>query len=171
MSAFGLSQQLGIPPSEAKRYIDQYFDRYQGVRKWIDDILQDARVKGYVTTLLGRIRYLPEITASNQQLRGFAERTAMNTPVQGTSADIIKVAMLRIQEKLAVGGFSTRMLVQVHDELLFEVPEREMDTVVPLLKREMENALTLAIPVVAEFKAGGNWDAMTPLKIDHEKNC
>jgi DNA polymerase-1 len=167
MSAYGLAQQLGIDPGEAKRYIDNYFARYQGVKRWLEETVKQARATGRVTTLLGRIRYIPEINASNAQTRGFAERMATNTPIQGTSADIIKVAMINIQRILKERNCGTRMIVQVHDELLFEVPEKERTGMLPLVKKEMEQALTLSIPVVAELKAGMNWAEMAPVGAAH----
>ncbi len=156
-TAFGLSQQLGIPNAQARDYIDTYMLRYAGVKDWIAKILDQARRDGYVTTLLNRIRYLPEINASNQAVRGFAERTAMNTPIQGTSADIIKVAMRDVDALLREGKFKSKMLIQVHDELLFEVPKDELKRVTPLLKRTMEDAMKLDVPIVVDAKFGVNW--------------
>lgn len=157
MSAYGLSQQLNIPQEEAEKYIENYFTKYSGVKIWIEKILEEAREKGYVSTLLNRIRYLPEINSKNGQMRSFAERTAMNTPIQGSAADIIKVAMINISHKLQVTGYRSRMLVQVHDELLFECPEDEIEEIRKLVKNEMENAIKLSIPLVAEIKTGLNW--------------
>jgi DNA polymerase I len=163
-TAFGLSQQLGIPMAQAQSYIDEYFLRYAGVKTWIDRVLAQARRDGYVTTLLGRIRYLPEINAANAAVRSFAERTAMNTPIQGTSADIIKVAMRNIASLLRAGPFQTRILLQVHDDLLFEVPPEEKDRVVPQIRRAMETAVPLDIPIVADIKSGVNWSDMDSQK-------
>ncbi|HCJ66073.1 MAG TPA: DNA polymerase I, partial [Elusimicrobia bacterium] len=157
MSAFGLSQQLGISQKEAEKYIQNYFNKYSGVKIWIEKTLEEARKKGYVSTLLNRIRYLPEINSKNGQMRSFAERAAMNTPVQGSAADIIKVAMINISRKLQVAGYRSKMLVQVHDELLFECPEEEIGEMKKLVTEEMENAIKLNIPLVAEIKTGLNW--------------
>ncbi len=163
MSSYGLSQQLQIPTEEAKSYIDRYFERYPGVKAWIDQILKDARGKGYVTTLLGRIRYLPEILSKNTAVRGFAERTAMNTPVQGTSADIIKLAMLNLEKSEANKEWSGRMLLQVHDELLFEIKPPDMDSSGKRIKQLMEEALPLSVPVTVDLKSGSNWAEMKSL--------
>lgn len=157
---FGLSQQLGIPMATAKAYIDQYFERYEGVKKWIGSILEQARRDGYVTTLLNRIRYLPEIQSTNPSVRGFAERTAMNTPIQGTSADIIKVAMRELAGELAGGRFGARLLLQVHDDLLLEVPEAEAGRLAPVVRRVMEQAIALDVPLLADLKRGTNWSQM-----------
>ncbi|MBI3291486.1 MAG: DNA polymerase I, partial [Elusimicrobia bacterium] len=162
VSAFGLSQQLGIPKEESARYIESYFTRYAGVKAWIERTLVQARQQGYVTTLLGRVRYLPEINSTNGSMRGFAERTAINTPIQGTSADLIKVAMLRLHEAAQRLGWSTRMLVQVHDELVFEVPSAELPEVAPHIQQIMQQALPLDIPVVVDLKAGDNWRDLAP---------
>jgi DNA polymerase-1 len=165
ISAYGLSQQLQISPEEARGHIDRYFERYPGVRTWIDATLKDARGKGYVTTLLGRIRYLPEIMSKNSAIRGFAERTAMNTPIQGTSADIIKLAMIHLDKAGRDNLWDGRMLVQVHDELLFEVPQSSLKATAAKVKDLMENALSLSIPVVVDLKTGSNWADMSTYKI------
>ncbi|MBU2614433.1 MAG: DNA polymerase I [Elusimicrobia bacterium] len=164
MSAYGLAQQLEISNEEAQKYIDEYFVKYAGVKKWTESIIKEAKEKGYVTTFLNRIRYLPEINSMNTQIRQFAERTAVNTPIQGTAADIIKVAMINIHKKLS--KLSTRMLSQVHDELLFEVPEKEFKAVCPMIKNEMENAVKLIIPLTVDLKYGQNWNEMT--KYEHK---
>lgn len=160
MSAFGLSHSLGIAQSDAAQYIENYFAKYSGVKEWIEATLKTARAKGYVTTLLNRIRYIPEINSSNNQIRSAAERVAINTPVQGTSADIIKVAMINIHRKIKSSKSGIRMLVQVHDELLFEVPESELTAASQFIKKEMESAIKLDIPVVADIKYGLNWEEM-----------
>ena len=156
--AFGLSQSLGIPMQEAQALIDSYFEKYPGIRKWIEATKQEARMKGVVKTLLGRIRYIPEIQSKNGPMRSFAERTAVNTPVQGTSADIIKAAMIQIWRK-----YKFKMLLQVHDDLLFEVPENELEKTANRIKSEMENAIQLSVPIVVDMKAGKNWADMEPL--------
>lgn len=157
ISDYGLSQNLNITRKEAARFIDQYFDAFQGVRKYMDDIVRDAKRDGYVTTLLERRRYLPEINASNFNLRSFAERTAMNTPIQGTAADIIKLAMVLMDQALSSHGLKSRMLLQVHDELVFEVPPEELELMSKLVPETMEKALTLSVPLKAEVSSGMNW--------------
>lgn len=157
ISDFGLSQNLNITRKEAAKFIEQYFDVFKGVRKYMDDIVMQARQEGYVKTLLERRRYLPEIKASNFNLRSFAERTAMNTPIQGTAADIIKLAMVRMQERLSEEGLKSRMLLQVHDELVFEVPEEELDVMKTIVPEVMEGALELDVPLKADVSYGVNW--------------
>lgn len=157
ISDYGLSQNLNITRKEAAQFIDQYFDAFQGVRKYMDDIVRDAKRDGYVTTLLERRRYLPEINASNFNLRSFAERTAMNTPIQGTAADIIKLAMVQMDAALAKEKLKSRMLLQVHDELVFEVPEDELELMKRLVPETMEHALSLSVPLKAEVSYGVNW--------------
>lgn len=157
ISDYGLSQNLNITRKEAAQFIDQYFGVFQGVRKFMDDIVKQAKQDGYVTTLLGRRRYLPEINASNFNLRSFAERTAMNTPIQGTAADIIKLAMVHMDAALSERQLKSRMLLQVHDELVFEVPEEELETMKKLVPEVMEKALALAVPLKAEVSFGRNW--------------
>lgn len=159
-TGFGLAQQLGIPVGEAQSYINAYFKKYAGVRAWIDRVLEEARREGRVTTVLHRVRYLPDIRASNAALRGFAERTAMNTPIQGTSADIIKVAMREVARLIEKKKWATRLLLQVHDDLLFEVPKDELNVVAGPLRRAMETALGLDVPVVVDLKTGFNWAAL-----------
>lgn len=157
ISDYGLSQNLNITRKEAARFIDQYFDVFQGVRRYMDDIVKDAKRDGYVKTLLERRRYLPEINASNFNLRSFAERTAMNTPIQGTAADIIKLAMVQMDAALRDRNLRSRMLLQVHDELVFEVPPEEMETMKELVPATMEAALKLSVPLKAEVSYGRNW--------------
>ncbi|ASA20335.1 DNA polymerase I [Paenibacillus donghaensis] len=157
ISDYGLSQNLNIPRKEAARFIEQYFDVFQGVRKYMDDIVTEAKSNGYVTTLLERRRYLPEINAKNFNLRSFAERTAMNTPIQGTAADIIKLAMVQMDKALYERGLKSRMLLQVHDELVFEVPEDELELMKSLVPQVMEGALKLSVPLKAEVSFGSNW--------------
>ncbi|GJM74301.1 hypothetical protein HMSSN036_65170 [Paenibacillus macerans] len=157
ISDYGLSQNLNITRKEAARFIEQYFDAFQGVRRYMDDIVKDAKRDGYVKTLLERRRYLPEINASNFNLRSFAERTAMNTPIQGTAADIIKLAMVKMDKALYEHGLKSRMLLQVHDELVFEVPPEELDIMKKLVPETMENAIKLSVPLKAEVSSGVNW--------------
>ncbi|GIO31353.1 MULTISPECIES: DNA polymerase I [Paenibacillus] len=157
ISDYGLSQNLNITRKEAARFIDQYFDAFSGVRRYMDEIVRDAKRDGYVKTLLERRRYLPEINASNFNLRSFAERTAMNTPIQGTAADIIKLAMVHMDAALAEKKLKSRMLLQVHDELVFEVPEDELELMKKLVPETMEKALKLSVPLKAEVSYGMNW--------------
>ena len=160
LSAFGLSQQLGIEPAEARKFIDAYFERYAGVRAFIDATLEQTRRDQKVRTLFGRIRPIPDINSKNATQRGFAERTAVNTPLQGTAADLIKLAMIRIDEEIRQRGLKSRMTLQVHDELVFEVPEREVEVMKPLVRRHMEEAHALAVPLLVEIGVGRNWRDM-----------
>ena len=161
LSAFGLSQQLGIESSEARKFIDAYFEKYAGVRAFIDSTLEQTRRDQKVKTLFGRIRPIPDINSKNATQRGFAERTAVNTPLQGTAADLIKIAMIRIDAEIRQRQLKSRMTLQVHDELVFEVPEREVDIIKPMVRQHMENAHALAVPVVVEIGVGPNWRDMT----------
>jgi DNA polymerase I len=160
LSAFGLSQQLGIEPGEARRFIDAYFEKYAGVRAFIDATLEQTRRDQKVKTLFGRIRPIPDINSKNATQRGFAERTAVNTPLQGTAADLIKLAMIRIDHEIRTRGLKSRMTLQVHDELVFEVPENEIDAMKPLVREHMENAHSLAVPLKVEIGVGLNWRDM-----------
>jgi DNA polymerase-1 len=157
LSAFGLSQQIGIDTKEAKRFIDAYFEKYGGVRTFIDRTLEQARAESKVATLFGRIRPIPDILSKNPNLRGFAERTAVNTPLQGTAADLIKLAMIRIDAELHQRNLQSRMLLQVHDELVFEVPEAEVDTMKHLVALQMEDVYKLKVPLKVELGIGPNW--------------
>jgi DNA polymerase-1 len=157
LSPFGLSQSLGIEPSEAKMFIDAYFDKYKGVRRFIDSTLEQARRDQKVKTLFGRIRPIPDINAKNSNQRGFAERTAVNTPLQGTAADLIKIAMIRIDAALREKGLQSRMTLQVHDELVFEVPEHEIDTMHSLVRDHMEKVHPLDVPLLVDIGVGPNW--------------
>ncbi len=157
ISDFGLARQLDITRKEAGQYIENYFKRYTGVKKYMEGMMETARREGYVQTLFGRRRYLPDINHSNFNLRSFAERTAINTPIQGTAADIIKIAMINVQKALEEGGFKSRILLQVHDELLLEVTEAERETVGALVKETMESAVKLSVPLIADVNYGKNW--------------
>jgi DNA polymerase-1 len=157
LSAFGLSQNLGIEPAEAKLFIANYFEKYKGVRAFIDKTLEEARRDLKVRTLFGRIRPIPDINSKNFTQRGFAERTAVNTPLQGTAADLIKIAMIRIDAALQERGLKSRMTLQVHDELVFEVPEKEVETMQSLVRDHMENVHPLAVPLLVEMEVGPNW--------------
>ena len=157
MSAFGLAKQLNIGWQEAQQYIDIYFDRYPGVKRYMDDIRQAAADQGYVETVFGRRLYLPDINAKNGQLRKYAERTAINAPMQGTAADIIKTAMINIQRTLENKNYATTMIMQVHDELVFEVPDAEVAIIQPLIREKMQSAATLDVPLVVDIGLGKNW--------------
>ncbi len=157
LSAFGLSQQLGIEPSAAKQFISAYFEKYSGVRAFIDKTLEEARRELKVKTLFGRVRPIPDINSKNANQRGFAERTAVNTPLQGTAADLIKIAMIRIDTVLRQRGLKSRMTLQVHDELVFEVPENEVEAMKPLVREHMEKVHALAVPLQVEMGIGSNW--------------
>jgi len=157
LSAFGLSQNLGIEPSEAKQFIAAYFEKYNGVRAFIDKTLDEARRDLKVKTLFGRVRPIPDINSKNANQRGFAERTAVNTPLQGTAADLIKIAMIRIDAALRERGLKSRMTLQVHDELVFEVPENEVEVMQPLVREQMEKVYELAVPLQVEMGVGPNW--------------
>ncbi|MTI96220.1 MAG: DNA polymerase I [Firmicutes bacterium] len=168
---FGLSQALGISRAKAKAYIDTYFKRYPGVREYMDQIMETAHKQGYVTTLWNRRRYLPEINSRNYQRRSFAERTAINTPIQGSAADIIKLAMVEVERRLDSEGIVTRMLLQVHDELVLEVPDEELQWAGRLVRRAMEQVADLDVPLVADLKYGANWYDMSPLVLESDSNA
>jgi len=157
LSPFGLSQNLGIEKSDAKRFIDAYFEKYAGVRKFIDKTLEEARREQKVRTLFGRVRPIPDINSKNANMRGFAERTAANTPLQGTAADLIKLAMIRIDAAIREQKLKTRMTLQVHDELVFEVPEEELERMRTLVRAQMENVHPLHVPLLVEIGVAPNW--------------
>jgi len=158
MSAFGLAKELGVPQKTAQAYIDGYFARYQKVRAYLDGILEGARRDGFVCTILNRRRYLPELKSPIPAVRQFAERMAINAPIQGSSADLIKVAMVNIDHLFAERNLSARLIMQVHDELVVEAPEAEKDEVMALVKKEMEEVIKLKVPLKVEIAAGANWD-------------
>jgi DNA polymerase-1 len=157
LSPFGLAQQLGIEQKEAAQFINAYFTRYRGVKDYLNKILAETRKSGVAKTLFGRIRPIPEINSPQMQLRNFAERTALNSPLQGTAADMIKLAMIAIDRRLAAEKFEAKMILQVHDELLFEAPAKERGALEKLVREEMEGVHKLAVPVVVEIGAGPNW--------------
>jgi DNA polymerase-1 len=157
ISPFGLAAQLGIPRGEAEKYIRNYFERYKGVRRFIDETIAQVRQTGVTRTLFGRERPIPDINSRNNNARGFAERTAVNSPLQGTAADLIKLAMVRIDAALAAGGYRGTMLLQVHDELVFECPPQEVDEISKLVKHEMEGVGQLKVPLVVDIGSGENW--------------
>ncbi len=154
---FALSRQLGITQDEAKNFIQQYFERFSGVRRWLDAVVEEARQRGYVETLFGRRRYITELKDKNFNVRAFGERTATNSPLQGSAADLIKIAMIRIHAALPAAGMKARMLLQVHDELVFEVSQQERAVAAGLVKREMEGVTRLRVPLVVTIGAGKNW--------------
>lgn len=157
ITPFGLASDLGISQEEARESIDRYFARYSAVKDYIERVIAEARATGYTTTLLGRRRYIPELHSADPNLRGFGERTAINTPVQGSAADLIKVAMIRLSRSLKERGLKTKMVLQVHDELVFEVPEAELERVKGLVKEEMEGVASLAVPITVDIGVGKNW--------------
>jgi DNA polymerase-1 len=160
ISAYGLSRDLGISQKEAEDYIEKYFDRYPKVKDWIEKTLRQARDKQYVTTLLGRKRRLPGIDSRNKRTREFAERTAINSPVQGGAADLIKLAMINLNRRFKKEGLGAYIILQIHDELLFEVPEAKIDQTRKIVKEEMESAMRLYVPLVVQTKVGKNWGEM-----------
>lgn len=157
ISDFSLAQDIGVTRKEAGEFIKTYLDTYPGVKKYMEDIKQTGREQGYVTTLFGRRRALPELKSKNFNMRSFGERVAMNTPIQGTAADIIKIAMVRVRDRLLRDGLQSRLILQVHDELILEAPKDEQETAMRLLTEEMENAFRMDAPLVAEAKAGHSW--------------
>lgn len=162
MSAFGLAKELNLTQRLAQAYIDEYFRKYEGVKCYLDQVLAQARQDGYVCTLMNRRRYLPEINAANANIRQFAERMAVNTPIQGTAADLIKLAMIRIAGRLRTQNLTAAMIMQVHDELVFEVPEEEVEAVIALVKEEMEQVMVLRVPLKVAVSYGRNWDDAHP---------
>ena len=153
-----LSDELGIDLKVAKDYIAAYYDRYQGVARYRDRMIAAAREKGYVTTLLNRRRYLPDINHANNRIRSEAERMAVNTPIQGTAADLIKRAMIAIHGRMKKESFRSKMLLQVHDELVFEVPKEELEHLIPMVREEMESVYSLDVPLKVDINYGKNWD-------------
>ncbi|MGH8791107.1 MAG: DNA polymerase I [Stackebrandtia sp.] len=159
LSAYGLSQQLGISPEEARGLMEEYFKRFGGVRAYLHTVVEDARRAGYTETMFGRRRYLPDLNSDNRQRREMAERAALNAPIQGSAADVMKLAMLRVHAALAQAGVSSRMLLQVHDELVLEVSPGERDTVESLVRREMAGAVKLSVDLEASVGVGANWES------------
>ncbi|SUN44551.1 DNA polymerase I [Streptococcus equi subsp. equi] len=157
ISDFGLSNNLGIPRKQAKAYIDTYFERYPGIKDYMERVVREAKDKGYVETLFKRRRQLPDINSRQFNLRSFAERTAINSPIQGSAADILKIAMINLDQALVAGGFETKMLLQVHDEIVLEVPNHELAAIKELVKETMESAVNLAVPLRVDESAGKSW--------------
>jgi len=168
MSDFGLSSRAGISRAEAKAFIDNYFATYSGISYYMLHIKELARQQGWVSTLLGRRRFIPELRMSNPSLRGAGERMAINMPIQGTAADIVKIAMIRLPERLEAAGLKARMLLQVHDELVLEVPRAEVDAAASILRDTMEGALKLDVPLTVDVKVGDDWESMRPLTREDE---
>ncbi len=157
VSAFGLSQQTNLNRSEAKELIETYYATYPKLRSYMQDQVDFARDNGYVSTVLGRRRYLKDINSQNAIVRGAAERNAVNAPIQGSAADIIKLAMIAIQNRLENENWKSKMLLQVHDELVFDVPKEEINTLQEMVKKEMENAFEINVPLIVDIGIGNNW--------------
>ena len=157
ISTFGLSERLGIPRAEAKELIDGYFETYPEIKRYMEEVIQRAKEQGYVETIYGRKRYLADINSQNSVVRGFAVRYAINAPIQGSAADIIKIAMVRIQEQLEKKNLKATMTMQVHDELNFSVPKDELEVVRQLVIGEMQQAIQLKVPLIADCGVGDNW--------------
>ena len=158
VTAFGLSNQLSFTPKQAQEFLDRFFGRHAKVKAYLERTVAEGRQRGFVQTLLGRRRYIPELQSGNPNLRGFAERMATNAPIQGTAADLVKIAMVRMAKALAGGGFKARMLLQVHDELLFEAPEDELARLEALTREVMESAMALDVPLKVDIKTGADWE-------------
>ena len=157
ISEFSLAEDIGVSRYEAKAYIDSYLDRYAGVRAYMREIVAEAKDRGYVTTLFGRRRYIPELKSSNYNIRQGAERIALNTPIQGTAADLIKLAMVRVDRALEEAGLQAKLILQVHDELIVECPPEEAEQVRAIVTGQMESVAQLSVPLVAEAKVGRSW--------------
>ena len=157
ISEFSLSEDIGVSRQEAKAYIDSYLEKYHGVRDFMRSVVEKGTKDGYVSTLFGRRRYLPDLRDSKYMVREAAKRMAMNTPIQGTAADIIKIAMLRVYDALQAAGLRARLVLQVHDELIVECPEAEAEAVQALVTEQMEHAVSLPVPLTADAKIGGSW--------------
>ncbi|NVM05141.1 MAG: DNA polymerase I, partial [Candidatus Helarchaeota archaeon] len=157
MGAYGLAKELNITPEEAQEFIDAYFINYPNVNKYIINQIYSARSNRFVTTLKGRTRYLPNINSDNQRIRKSAENIAINAPIQGTAADMIKLAMINIYKKIKQKKMKTKMIIQIHDELVFELPESEIEPAKSIIKTEMENALKLSVPIKVDIDIGKNW--------------
>ena len=157
ISSFGLSQDLSISKKEAAEYIEQYFETYPGIKKFLDDSVENAKKNGYVTTMFGRRRPVPELSSSNFMQRSFGERVAMNSPIQGTAADIIKIAMIRVWKRLKEENLSSKLILQIHDELLIETKAEEKDQVAAILEEEMKGAADLSVKLEIDLHTGNNW--------------
>lgn len=153
----GLSEQLGISVRLAKQYIEEYLEQYSGIKKFMDNIIEKAKEQGYVETLFNRRRYIPELKSSNYNVRQFGSRIALNTPIQGTAADIMKIAMINVNKKLKQNKMKSKIVLQVHDEMMIEAPINEKEEVKKILKDSMENAIKLQIPLKVEISEATNW--------------
>ncbi|MDQ1663073.1 MAG: polymerase, partial [Blastococcus sp.] len=159
LSAYGLAQQLKITPEEAREQMHAYFERFGGIRDYLDGVVDEARMSGFTETTMGRRRYLPDLTSDNRQRREMAERMALNAPIQGSAADVIKVAMLNVEKAIAAEGLKSRMLLQVHDELVLEVAPGEREALEVLVRREMAGAADLSVALEVSVGFGASWDA------------
>ena len=157
ISDFGLSEQTGIDIKEAKKYIEQYLEKYSGIKKYMDNIAEQAKIKGYTETMFGRRRYIPEIKSNNYMVRKFGERAAMNTPIQGTAADIMKIAMIKVYNRIKAENLKSNIILQIHDELLVEAPLEEEEEMKKILQEEMESAAKLSVPLKVEIERGNSW--------------
>jgi DNA polymerase-1 len=157
MSSFGLARELGVSQRDAQHYIDDYFTKHQGVKAYMDNVQGEAREKGFVQTLFGRIRYIPEINNHDNNIRQLGVRAAMNTPIQGTAADIIKMAMVNIHRKIRESKLSSGLIMQIHDELVFEVRQDEIEIMERLVKDEMEQVVSLSVPLKVGLGKGRSW--------------
>ena len=157
ISDFGLAEQLGISRKEASGYIKQYLDKYHGIREYMDKIIEESKEKGYIETLYGRRRYIPELASKNYMVRKFGERAAMNTPIQGTAADIMKIAMINVYKDLKNNNMKAKIILQIHDELLIETPNDELEKVKEILISNMQNVIKLSVPLNAELEVGKTW--------------
>jgi DNA polymerase-1 len=158
LSSYGLAAQLDLTPPAAQDLMDRYFERFGGIRDYLKTVVEEARKVGYTETVMGRRRYLPDLMSDNRQRREVAERMALNAPIQGSAADIIKLAMLNVQKALEEGGFTSRLLLQVHDELILEIISKEEEAVTELVRREMGNAFPLKAPLNVGIGVGKNWN-------------
>jgi DNA polymerase-1 len=166
ISDFGLARDTGVGRAEARDYIDRYYRRYPALQEYFESVVEGARADGYVSTILGRRRPLPDINAKNRMRRQYAERMAMNTAIQGSAADLIKVAMIRIDGAMAERRMESSMILQVHDELIWDAPPREVADLAELARAHMIEAITLSVPLVVEFKRGDNWESMAPWEMN-----
>ena len=157
ISKFGLGEQLGIRKKKKKKYIDQYLEEYSGIKKYMEDVVEEAKNNGYAKTMFNRRRNINELSSNNYMVREFGKRAAMNTPIQGTAADIMKIAMIDVYEELKAQGLQAKIVLQVHDEMMIEAPVEECEKVKTILKDKMENAAVLKVPLVAEISEAGNW--------------
>lgn len=157
ISDFGLGEQLGIPRKKAKQYIEEYLTQYEGIKEFMENITKKAKEQGYVETLFNRRRYIPELNSNNYMVRQFGSRVAMNTPIQGTAADIMKLAMIEVEKQIEEKNWKTKLVLQIHDELLLEVPKEEEEEVKKMLKNAMERVVELSVPLIAEVSTADDW--------------